>query len=56
MAAERPVPVYTDLKELYGNLGTSLNHITRWDNLAKEFEKRFGKKPAYIARAPGRVK
>ncbi|KAF8324506.1 ribosomal protein S5 domain 2-type protein, partial [Amanita rubescens] len=56
MAAERPVPVYTDLKELYSNLGTSLDHITRWDNLTKEFENRFGKKPAYIARAPGRVK
>lgn len=29
---------------------------TKWDNLAQEFEARFGRKPAYIARAPGRVK
>ncbi|KAG5634847.1 hypothetical protein H0H81_000524, partial [Sphagnurus paluster] len=55
MAAERPVPVYTNLKDLYQNLGTSLNHAVRWNNLAQEFEKRFGRKPAYIARAPGRV-
>ncbi|KAK2459880.1 hypothetical protein APHAL10511_008080 [Amanita phalloides] len=55
MAAEQPVPVYTNLQDLYGSLGTSLDHITRWDNLAKEFQERFGKKPTYIARAPGRV-
>ncbi|EGN92375.1 hypothetical protein SERLA73DRAFT_65919 [Serpula lacrymans var. lacrymans S7.3] len=27
----------------------------RWDNLAQEFKARFGRPPAYIARAPGRV-
>ncbi|KAF8119989.1 hypothetical protein EV363DRAFT_1408839 [Boletus edulis] len=29
-------------------------HSERWDNLAKEFEAKFGRTPAYIARAPGR--
>ncbi|KAF7291917.1 Galactokinase gal [Mycena indigotica] len=55
MAAQEAIPVFTNLKELYGSLGTSLNHAERWSNLADEFEKRFGKKPTYIVRAPGRV-
>ncbi|KAH8822941.1 Galactokinase [Flagelloscypha sp. PMI_526] len=53
--AEAPIPVYTNLEDLYANLGTSLNHAERWNHLAEEFESRFGKKPEYIARAPGRV-
>lgn len=56
MSAQEAIPVYTNLKDLYANLGTSLNHAERWNNLAEEFEARFGKKPKYIARAPGRVK
>jgi hypothetical protein len=32
------------------------NFSARWNNLAEEFVTRFGRKPAYIARAPGRVK
>ncbi|KAH7913500.1 ribosomal protein S5 domain 2-type protein [Hygrophoropsis aurantiaca] len=55
MAASLPIPIFTNLQDLYQNLGTSLNHAERWDNLAKEFVSRFGRKPAYIARAPGRV-
>ncbi|KAK7472515.1 galactokinase [Stygiomarasmius scandens] len=55
MAAQQPIPVYTNLADLYGNLGTTLNHAERWNHLAEEFQKRFGRKPAYIARAPGRV-
>ncbi|KAF9051075.1 Galactokinase [Hymenopellis radicata] len=55
MAAAEPIPVYTQLNDLYGNLGTTINHAARWNTLAEEFEKRFGRKPAYIARAPGRV-
>ncbi|KAJ7832193.1 ribosomal protein S5 domain 2-type protein [Mycena leptocephala] len=51
----QPIPVFTNLKDLYASLGTSLNHAERWNNLAEEFEKRFGKPPTYIARAPGRV-
>lgn len=56
MAAQEPIPVYTQLNDLYRNLGTTVDHATRWNTLAEEFEKRFGRKPAYIARAPGRVK
>ncbi|KAJ7167511.1 Galactokinase [Mycena filopes] len=55
MSAQEAIPVYTNLKDLYASLGTSLNHAERWANLAAEFETRFGKKPTYIARAPGRV-
>lgn len=56
MAAQEPIPIFTNLTDLYANLGTSLDHVARWNNLAEEFEKRFGRKPLYIARAPGRVK
>ncbi|KAJ6514730.1 Galactokinase [Mycena vulgaris] len=55
MSAQEPVPVFTNLKDLYASLGTSLNHAERWSNLVDEFEARFGRKPEYIARAPGRV-
>ncbi|EGO24235.1 hypothetical protein SERLADRAFT_361401 [Serpula lacrymans var. lacrymans S7.9] len=74
MAASLPIPVFTNLNDLYQNLGTTLNHAwvylpnpypgyflfmhpssKRWDNLAQEFKARFGRPPAYIARAPGRV-
>ncbi|KAF9065537.1 ribosomal protein S5 domain 2-type protein [Rhodocollybia butyracea] len=55
MAAEQPIPVYTNLNDLYGSLGTSLNHAEKWNTVAEEFQRRFGRKPAYIARAPGRV-
>ncbi|KAH7874755.1 galactokinase gal [Lentinula edodes] len=55
MAAEQPIPVYTNLSDLYGSLGTSLNHAEKWNSIAEEFQQRFGRKPAYIARAPGRV-
>jgi hypothetical protein len=54
--ADQPIPVYLNLADLYGSLGSSLDHAERWDNLAKEFEKRFGRPPAYITRAPGRIK
>ncbi|KIK54012.1 hypothetical protein GYMLUDRAFT_249907 [Collybiopsis luxurians FD-317 M1] len=55
MSASEPIPVYTSLTDLYGSLGTSLNHAERWNNIAEEFQRQFGRKPAYIARAPGRV-
>ncbi|KAJ7759392.1 Galactokinase [Mycena maculata] len=55
MSAQERIPVYTDLKDLYASLGTSLDHVERWNNLTEEFETRFGTKPTYIARAPGRV-
>lgn len=56
MSEDQPIPVYTNLADLYENLGTSVNHAQRWDDLTVEFTKRFGRKPAYIVRAPGRVK
>ena len=56
MAAELPIPVFTNLNDLYANLGTSLSHAERWNHLTEEFHNRFGKKPQFIARAPGRVK
>ncbi|PFH45871.1 hypothetical protein AMATHDRAFT_70991 [Amanita thiersii Skay4041] len=55
MAAEQPIPVYTNLQDLHKNLGTSIANIERWNRLVAEFERRFGRKPVYIARAPGRV-
>ncbi|KAJ7081882.1 Galactokinase [Mycena belliarum] len=55
MSAQEAIPVYTNLKDLYASLGTSLDHAERWSTLAEEFEKRFGQKPQYITRAPGRV-
>ncbi|KII85252.1 hypothetical protein PLICRDRAFT_337456 [Plicaturopsis crispa FD-325 SS-3] len=61
MAAQASIPIFTNLNELYQNLGTSLNHASvsphseRWNNLTEEYVKRFGRKPTYIARAPGRV-
>ncbi|EPQ52469.1 Galactokinase [Gloeophyllum trabeum ATCC 11539] len=55
MAASLPIPVFNTLEEAYSSLGSALDHAPRWDNLAVEFESRFGRKPAFIARAPGRV-
>ena len=56
MASEQPIPVYSNLTDVYTSLGESLNHAVRWNDLTEEFEKRFGRKPAFITRAPGRVK
>ncbi|TRM64531.1 GHMP kinase [Schizophyllum amplum] len=55
MAALAPIPIYTNLTDLYDSLGTAASHAERWNNLIEEFEKRYGGKPKYIARAPGRV-
>ena len=56
MVERKPVPVFTTLTDVFGSTEASLPHAERWNNLAVEFERRFGRKPAYIARAPGRVK
>ncbi|KZT67489.1 Galactokinase [Daedalea quercina L-15889] len=55
MAAELPIPIFTTLNDALGDLQTAAVQASRWNDVAEEFEKRFGKKPAYIARAPGRV-
>jgi len=54
--AKQAIPIYTTLQDVFGSLEASLPHAKRWNNLAEEFVKRFGKQPAYIVRAPGRVK
>ncbi|EMD32074.1 hypothetical protein CERSUDRAFT_119060 [Gelatoporia subvermispora B] len=55
MAAELPIPVYTNLSDVHTDTATAADQAVRWNELTLEFEKRFGKKPTYIARAPGRV-
>ena len=56
LLADQAIPVHTDLTDVYGTFGSSLNHAERWNELTEEFIKRFGHPPAYIIRAPGRVK
>jgi hypothetical protein len=56
MIAQELVPLYKTLADVFGSLEASLPHEQRWKELAQEFELRFGRKPTYIARAPGRVK
>ena len=56
MIAQQPIPVYTTLAEVFGGAELSLPHAKRWNNLAEQFKDKFGRKPVYIARAPGRVK
>lgn len=53
--SKQTIPVYTTLSDVFGSLEASLPHAKRWDSLAEEFVKRFGKQPEYIVRAPGRV-
>ncbi|KAG2347850.1 Galactokinase [Suillus weaverae] len=63
-AADAPIPIFTTLKEVYGSLATAAKHASffalvlgreRWDELVREFHAKFGHKPTYVARAPGRV-
>ncbi|KAG0702842.1 hypothetical protein DFH29DRAFT_874943 [Suillus ampliporus] len=54
-AADAPIPIFTTLQELYGSLMIAAKHAGRWNELVTEFETKFGCKPTYIARAPGRV-
>ncbi|KAG2154000.1 ribosomal protein S5 domain 2-type protein [Suillus clintonianus] len=54
-AADAPIPIFTTLKDLYGSLATAVKHAERWDELVREFHTKFGRKPTYVARAPGRV-
>ncbi|KIY43966.1 Galactokinase [Fistulina hepatica ATCC 64428] len=55
MAAQEIIPVLTKLSDVYSRLGATQNAPERWTNLADEFQRRFGQKPKWIARAPGRV-
>ncbi|KIK39771.1 hypothetical protein CY34DRAFT_807886 [Suillus luteus UH-Slu-Lm8-n1] len=54
-AADAQIPIFTTLKEVYGSLPTAAKQAKRWDDLAREFEIKFGHKPTHVARAPGRV-
>lgn len=56
MIAEQSIPIYRTLADVFGSVEASLPHAKRWNELAEQFELRFGRKPTYIARAPGRVK
>jgi hypothetical protein len=56
MFANEPIPVYNTLADVFGGVEASLPHAKRWNGLAEHFEQRYGRKPACIARAPGRVK
>lgn len=56
MIAEEPIPVYNNLTDVFGSPESSFTNAYRWNHLAEQFEKRFGRKPAYISRAPGRLK
>ncbi|KAI0366157.1 galactokinase gal [Pilatotrama ljubarskyi] len=55
MAAELPIPVFNSLDNALPDLETAAAQGVRYDSVVKEYEKRFGHKPTYIARAPGRV-
>ncbi|KAH8092569.1 Galactokinase [Cristinia sonorae] len=55
MAAQLPIPLYTTLADAFPTSDIALKHAARFNDLAQEFEHRFGHKPTYIARAPGRV-
>ncbi|KAH8112723.1 galactokinase gal [Phellopilus nigrolimitatus] len=55
MAAAVQVPVFTTLDKIFPDAQILLQQGARYAHLAQEFEARFGKKPAYIVRAPGRV-
>ncbi|EJT50844.1 galactokinase [Trichosporon asahii var. asahii CBS 2479] len=54
MAAAQPLNVFHDLKDVYP-AQTLPKEEARWADLVSRFEKAYGAKPTYIARAPGRV-
>ncbi|KAH9856685.1 galactokinase gal [Lenzites betulinus] len=55
MAAELPIPIFTSLDKALPDLETAASQAVRYNTVVQEYEKRFGHKPTYIARAPGRV-
>ncbi|PAV16304.1 galactokinase gal [Pyrrhoderma noxium] len=54
-ATSAQVPLYTSLDQIFPDTKTLLTQGARYNALAEEFEKHFGKKPTHIVRAPGRV-
>ncbi|KAI9061167.1 ribosomal protein S5 domain 2-like protein, partial [Trametes sanguinea] len=55
MAAELPIPVFSSLDQAFPDLETAAAQGVRFNAVVEEYQKRFGHKPSYIARAPGRV-
>ncbi|KAE8227314.1 hypothetical protein CF319_g239 [Tilletia indica] len=49
------VPAVKTLAEIYPSAAALAEQGLRWDNLTKRFEEIYGRKPAFVARAPGRV-
>ncbi|OSC97727.1 galactokinase gal [Trametes coccinea BRFM310] len=55
MAAELPIPIFTSLDKAFPDVETAAAQGVRFNAVVEEYQKRFGHKPSYIARAPGRV-
>ncbi|CAK7213632.1 galactokinase [Sporothrix bragantina] len=49
-----PVPVVSRLEEIYTDDAVPAQ-TKRWQHLLSDFEQRYGKKPDFVARSPGRV-
>ena len=48
------VPTTASLEEIYAQEGLAVQQ-RRWDELQSHFEQRYGRKPQFISRSPGRV-
>ncbi|WVF71975.1 hypothetical protein IAT40_006785 [Kwoniella sp. CBS 6097] len=55
MAANAPIPTWTELSDIYPSSSAIRRESSRWSNLVSNFESTYGSKPTYIVRAPGRV-
>ncbi|KAL8648722.1 MAG: hypothetical protein Q9226_005881 [Calogaya cf. arnoldii] len=51
---DEPVPVTRSIESLYPDANIATQQI-RWRNLIRQFEEKYNKKPAFVARSPGRV-
>ncbi|KAK0567128.1 galactokinase [Tilletia horrida] len=49
------VPAVKALSDIYPSAAALLEQGARWDRVAQQFEQAHGRKPAFVARAPGRV-
>ncbi|KAL8815164.1 MAG: hypothetical protein Q9223_005674 [Gallowayella weberi] len=52
---DEPVPVTHWVNSLYHDAANGPTQKQRWQNLVTHFEEKYGKKPAFVARSPGRV-
>ncbi|KAG8812554.1 galactokinase [Serendipita sp. 399] len=50
-----PVTVHTTVSDLTENIGDALAIAHNWNQLAEQFQERYGKPPTHVVRAPGRV-